>query len=111
MGSQLVSQLAFIVPFNTGAQVSAGSFSQKLTSFSSHKIGGCNSPKDNDISVDTLVPLNSNSTTRIECGEGLGDLVVQSSLANFGNENMIGTASNLDLFRRHFTKNTNGNSS
>jgi hypothetical protein len=86
------------------------SSSVKLTSFGSHKIGGCDSPKDNDIPVDTLVSHDSNGTTWVKCGEGLRDLVVQSGLANFRNKNMICAASNLDLFRSHFAQNSNSNS-
>jgi len=82
---------------------------RELKSFRSHKIGSCDSPKDNDIPVDTLVSHDSHGTTWIKCGEGLGDLIVQFSLANLENKNMIGAASNLDLFRSHFAQNSNSN--
>ena len=82
MEIQLVSELVFLVLFCQKAHTSAGACSGKLTSFGSHIIGGCNSPEDNDISIDTFVSHDSHSSTRIKRSKCLGNLVVQSSLTN-----------------------------
>ena len=84
------------------AKTGAAAVIRALTSFRSHEICCRDCSENDDVSVDTLVSHNSHSATWVDCSIGLGDLVVQTSLANLGDEDIVGLTGNLDLFWSHF---------
>lgn len=58
--------------------------------------------------VGSLVTLHTHSAHREERSVGLGDLVVQASLSDLRDEDLVGFLNNLNLASGDFTQNADG---
>lgn len=80
---------------------------EELTSFRSHEISSRDGTKNNDISINTFISHYTNGAARIECSVCLRNLIVETSFTDLGDENVIGSASDLDFLGSYFTEDSN----
>jgi len=73
-----------------------------------HEITGGDGTEEDDVSVDTLVTHNTDGARRVKGSVGLANVVVETGLADHGDEDIIGLTGHLDLLLGNLTKNTDG---
>lgn len=76
----------------------------EVESLGSHKVGGGDGAENNNEAVDALVAHDTDGAAGVNGGVGLGDGVVETGLADLGDEDVVGLAGNLDLFGGDFAE-------
>lgn len=74
----------------------------------SHEIGRAHGAQDDNVAVHTLVAHDTDGLRQVQSGIGLGDLVVETSLADHRDEDVVGLTGHADLLLGHFAKHANG---
>jgi len=97
----------------------------KVEHLRTHEVLCLDSTENDDVAPNALVTKDTNTAVSIDSSESLGDLekvrlcpflmnpstdlIVETSLLNLGDEDVVGLASNLNSLLGNITKNANGN--